>query len=409
MTALELFLYILCGIIVQIALFALLAFKRHWQKYDSLKRRSSEIEESEPDVPMPSWEGFRDFRVVRKCFEDSSRSVCSFHLVPVDAKPLASFLPGQFLTFRLNVGDPSGDGKSITRCYSLSDRPGLDHYRISVKRLASPGCPAGLSSNHLHDNIQEGSVLSAKAPSGLFHLRPGSSPVVLIAGGIGITPVLCMLNASLQSGSKREIWLFYGVRSGAEHVMKAHLEELAARHTNFRLRVCYSRPNPSDRTGQDFQHQGHVDLTLLRLNLSPKSYDFYVCGPRAMMETLVPSLHEWGVSSHRIHYEAFGPASLTQSANPTVPEQSSAQAISVTFSKSAKTLVWDNGSASLLDFAEKNGIRVDSGCRAGGCGTCQTPIESGEVEYLHTPDFDVEPGCCLLCSSRPSRDLVLSA
>ncbi|MEO5338065.1 MAG: 2Fe-2S iron-sulfur cluster-binding protein [Magnetospirillum sp. WYHS-4] len=411
MTAFELFLYITLGLLLQVTLFAAVAFSRHWQTYQQLRERVAEFggEEAalvpEEATPAPikgaAWEGFREFRVARKVFEDRSRSICSFHLVPTDGKPLLDFLPGQFLTFRLDPGDGS---KPVTRCYSLSDRPGLDHYRVSIKRVSPPG----LSSGHFHDHVREGDILTARAPSGHFYLERGNSPVVLVAGGIGITPMLSMLNATLGNGGNREIWLFYGLRDGGEHVMKEHLEGLAREHSNFRLHVCYSRPAPTDVEGRDYHHRGHVDITLLRLTLALRPYDFYICGPRAMMETLVPALEEWGVPDPRIHYEAFGPASLAKPARQQVPEDSG-PAVAVTFAKSDRTLPWDGGAGSLLEFAERHGIKVDSGCRAGGCGSCQTRIEAGEVEYLQAPDYEPEPGTCLLCVSRPKRDLVLTA
>jgi len=415
---------------LQAALFASLAFFRHWRGYRDLKERLAGFDiglardVGRPKMP-PSivagdaapWEGFREFRVARKVFEDEGHSICSFHLVPADDRALPSFKPGQFLTFRLDARDAdTGEHKEIVRCYSLSDRPGLDHYRISVKRApppaSSPDLPPGLSSNQLHDTVQEGDVLAARAPGGHFFLEFGSGPIVLIAGGIGVTPMLSMLNLSVLNESSREIWFFYGVRNSTEHIMKEHLETLAREHPNFQLHVCYSKPLPGDVEGSDYQHEGHVDITLLRLTLSLAPYDFYVCGPRPMMETLVPALADWGVPDQKIHYEAFGPASLSGLANRQSGAEErgpTSESITVTFSRSGKSVIWDQSSESLLDLAEKNNVDVSAGCRAGGCGSCQTTIEEGKVDYLQAPDFDPDPGCCLLCISRPKRDLTLSA
>ena len=83
--------------------------------------------------------------------------------------------------------------------------------------------------------------------------------------------------------------------------------------------------------------------------------------------------------------------------------------IMVTFAKSGKHLAWQEDAGSLLDFAEANGIHVDSGCRAGGCGSCQTTITSGEATYRQTPDFDPEPGTCLLCVCTPKTSVTLEA
>ncbi len=147
-------------------------------------------------------------------------------------KPLPSFDPGQYLTFRLDI---PGQSKPVMRCYSLSDNPKPEFYRVSIKAapppLETPDAPPGLSSNYFHDYIQEGDILDVKAPGGHFFLDTGKhTPVVLIGGGIGLTPVLSMVNQIVKSGSMRETHLFYGVRNGAHHVMKKDLRRIARKN-----------------------------------------------------------------------------------------------------------------------------------------------------------------------------------
>ncbi|MGB5638864.1 MAG: 2Fe-2S iron-sulfur cluster-binding protein, partial [Sedimenticolaceae bacterium] len=331
-----------------------------------------------------------------------------------DGEPLPAFRPGQFLTFRLVIEDPvSGESKTIVRCYSLSDAPRADFYRVSIKCVPAPSdcpdVPPGVSSGFFHDHVHEGDHLMVKAPSGHFHLIEDEPlPIVLIGGGIGITPMLSILNSVLERGVEREIWLYYGVRNGSEHIMKGHLQALAERHDNFHLHVCYSAPGEDDVEGDDYDHRGRVDLPLLRNTLKLARYQFYVCGPKPMMESLVPGLEEWGVESGDIHYESFGPATLVKRETPAQIAVST-RPVSVTFNRSRKRLTWNPAADSLLEFAEANGIDVDSGCRAGSCGSCQTALTAGKVDYNQQPDADIEPGHCLLCIATPSCDLVLEA
>ena len=126
-----------------------------------------------------------------------------------------------------------------------------------------------------------------------------------------------------------------------------------------------------------------------------------------MMESLVPGLEDWGVDSGDIYYESFGPASLIK--HEKVALSATTQPITVTFSRSGKSLLWDFDADSLLEFSEANDIEVESGCRAGSCGTCQTAMKIGEVDYNQEPDADVAPGHCLLCISTPTSDLTLDA
>jgi len=367
--------------------------------------------------PGAAWAGWREFRVAQRSFEDAAQSQCSFHLHPVDGQPLPAFKPGQFLTFSLDVANSSaGNGlakRAITRCYSLSDRPDPTHYRVTIKRVPAPAdhpeWPPGLSSNHFHDHVRPGDILLVKSPSGHFFIDPDPAvPVVLIGGGIGITPMMSMLRWCVAEQPQRTLHLYYGVRNSGEHAFKQVIEEIAASHPSLRLNIVYSRPAATDVQGRDYQHEGHVDVELLRRTLPHGRHQFYVCGPPAMMQTLVPALAEWGVPGADIHHEAFGPASVRL---PGAPEVSvpAADAFEVKFQRSGRTLSWDGRDASLLDFAERHGIEVESGCRSGGCGSCETRLAEGSVQYEHAPDHDVAPGHCLLCVGRPSSNLVLEA
>ena len=422
MTSLHLLLWIVSGIVLQVAIYLGIGFWRHWQEYQAL--RSCAVEFNLPvKAPLPtaasepataSWPGFRTFRVERKVTEDVAQSVCSFYLVPKDGQALPPFLPGQFLTFRLEL-PTTGGTEQIIRCYSLSDAPRPDSYRVSIKRVLPPEgtqFPDGRSSSFFHDQVAVGSLLQVRAPAGHFHIERSDTPVVLIGGGIGITPMLSMLNWCLTEQPGREVWLFYGVRDGREVVMKAHLAALAAAHPNFHLRFCFSKPLPEESAGRDYHHAGRIDLALLRMELALRPYHFYVCGPAPLMESLVPALDDGGVPDAHIHFEAFGPASVVRKQAATssaVRPQSEAEdaGIVVTFAQSGKQFPWQPTAGSLLAFAEANGIAVDSGCRAGGCGTCQTTIRAGEVAYRQPPDYDPDPGTCLLCVCAPKTSVTL--
>jgi ferredoxin-NADP reductase len=366
-----------------------------------------------------AWAGWRDFRVVRREFEDAAQTQCSFHLQPVDGVPLTPFQPGQYLTFSITVpGDVAAAPvaeRSITRCYSLSDRPDPTGYRITIKRVpppaAQPELPPGMSSSHFHDRVKEGDVLRVKAPSGHFFIDPdGSVPAVLIAGGIGITPMMSMLRWCVAEQPERLVHLYYGVRSSGDHAFKRVLEDLAAAHPTLKLNVVYSSPGAADAQGRDYQHAGYIDLALLRRTLPHGRHQFYVCGPPPMMQSLVPALREWGVQAGDIHFEAFGPASVRPTGPVSnEPAAASSASIDVRFSRAGRTLIWDGHDANLLDFAERHGLAVDSGCRSGSCGSCQTRLASGVVTYADKPDHDIPKGHCLLCVGRPQSALVLDA
>jgi ferredoxin-NADP reductase len=363
-------------------------------------------------APEP-WSGIRKFVVKQRVAECDG--ICSFYLVPHDGRALPEFKPGQYLTFQLKV---PGQPKLVTRCYSLSDAPRPDYYRISVKRVA-PAVPreanpaTGLGSGFFHDEVKEGDILDVKAPAGHFCLEASNErPLVLIGGGIGVTPVLSMVNALVRKNSEREIWFLYGLRNGSEHFQREHLRTLAKEKPNLRLHICYSQPQPADVSGRDFHHAGRVNTEFLKKILPSNNYDFLICGPGPMMEEVTKGLSEWGVPETAIFFEAFGPASVKRAARPAdKPGEISKPGvgIEVTFAKSDRTIIWDGKTPTLLELAEQHGIPMDSGCRAGNCGTCVVAVKAGAVDYMAGHGASAEPGTCLACVCKPREKLVIDA
>jgi len=357
------------------------------------------------------WNGYRKFQVAKKIRECTD--VESFYLAPHDGRPLPPFKPGQYLTFQLNL---PGEGKPVIRCYSLSDGPTHpDYYRVTIKKaLPPPGVPEakpGRASCYFCDRVQVGDILDVKAPGGHFFLDlVEEKPVVLISGGVGITPMVSMLNAIVEAGQKREVWFFFGARNRSDHILKDHLEKVAAAHGNVQLHVCYSKPGKEDVKGRDYQHEGRVSVDLFKQLLPANNYDYFICGPGAFMKSITDGLAAWGVPESNVHYEAFGPATVQKSA-PVASASETAQLskIQVTFGRSGKTHHWNPACGSLLDFAEEKGVKIDAGCRAGNCGTCLVAIKSGDVENLAAQGATAEAGSCLTCICKPKSNLVLDA
>jgi ferredoxin-NADP reductase len=367
----------------------------------------------QPEAPpaatsSSAWTGFREFRVTRREFEDAAQTQCSFYLEPTDGAALPPFLPGQFLTFELKTDE----ARTITRCYSLSDRPLSAGYRVTIKRLSSPAArpdiPQGAASCHFHDRVHVGAVVRVRAPAGLFVIDADETvPAVLIAGGIGITPLLSMLLWCAREQPNRTIHLYYGVRSQLDHAFKSVLDELARSHPSFHLHVVYSGPGEGDAQGGDFRHEGRVDVDLLRRTLPNRRHQFYVCGPPPMMASLLPALEAWGIPKDDIRHEAFGPASVRAAAS--VQSADGREPIEIRFRRSGRTLAWEGEDANLLDFAERHGLAVESGCRSGSCGSCEVRVLSGAVRYPQKPDHDIAPGHCLLCVGTPASALEIEA
>lgn len=254
------------------------------------------------------WQGFRRFIVERKVKE--SDVITSFYLVPEDRKPIADFEPGQYISLKLTI---PGQTYTHIRQYSLSDGPGKPYYRISVKKEeAANDKPAGIASNYLHDGISVGDVLELSAPAGEFTLKKDGKPVVLISGGVGLTPMISMLNSIVAHEPHREVTYIHAARNSQVHAMKQHVAEVTNTHQQVRSYVCYSDPSQLDKEQGDYDKEGVIDLPWLKSLVTDLEANFYFCGPVPFMKQVYRMLHEWGVKDEQIHYEFFGPAgSLT--------------------------------------------------------------------------------------------------
>ncbi|MBK1724492.1 MOSC domain-containing protein [Thiocystis violacea] len=369
--------------------------------------------EAAESAPNPwGWDGERTFVVDRRVAE--TETVTSFYLAPKDGEALPPFKPGQFLTLGLDI---PGQPRPVTRTYTISDAPNPDHYRLSIKREPPPAhrpeSPPGLASSYFHDQVQPGTRLRVKAPRGGLWLDPrAETPVVLVSAGIGLTPMLSMLNAIVAAGSARPVWFIHGTRNAREHVMGEHLRRLAAAHDNVQLHVRYSRPEPGDVVGRSHDGVGHVTADVLKRLLPPAAYDFYLCGPTPFMRSLYNGLLDWGVAEDRIHSEFFGPASVLKAGAELAPTPVSnaerSPAFEVVFARSGVTAAWDPGVGSLLELAEAHGLRPDSSCRAGICQTCLCKRLAGEVTYRVEPLDRPDPGAVLICCAVPASDLILA-
>ncbi len=367
------------------------------------------LQKAEPRPTAIGWEGSRTFVVDRKVPE--SDTITSFYLRPKDRKPLAPHRPGQFLTFRLDI---PGEPQPVTRTYTISDAPHESYYRVSIKRESSPAdlpeAPPGLSSNYFHDQVEAGYELSVRAPRGDFWLDPqADTPVVLLSAGVGLTPMISMLNTVVARNSERPLWFIHGVRHGGEHAMAAHVRRMAAEHENVHVHIRYSRPRAQDEAGRDYDGEGHVDLPLLKTLLPAAPYEFYLCGPPPFMESLYRGLLDWGIPERRIHYEFFGPATVLK--ETTQPDAGTAasdtEGPQVTFAGSGVSVPWDASMESILELAESHGLHPAFSCRSGICHTCMSRLREGEVEYTTEPADMPDPGSVLICCSRPKTAVVI--
>lgn len=248
------------------------------------------------------WNGWRKF-IIKKIEQESSE-IKSFYLYPEDGKEIADFHPGQFISVQvfieeLNLMQP--------RQYSLSSSYNKEYYRISVKRETGINSnPSGKVSNALHLK-SEGDVVSISAPAGLFHLEKDSKdPLVLISGGVGLTPMLSMLETNMNSlQNKKTVWI-HGCRNESVHAFKKQVEHLNQNAEWLETYTFYD--TIEDETNLPINtSQGRVNLEKCSESILLEGARFYICGPEIFIKTQYESLLNLNISEENIFYEEFGP------------------------------------------------------------------------------------------------------
>ncbi len=350
--------------------------------------------------------------------EDESEAIRSFYLKPSDACGLFEYDPGQFLTIRVKPsGARNNKDDDIIRTYTLSSAPSDDHYRISVKREAGQGnnMQPGIVSNHLHDTLKVGGILEAKAPLGNFTLDTSEKrPAILLAGGVGITPMISMARQAAADGVRirhiRPMTIFHAVQTTSD---RAFLQDFAklqeATQGLIRYVSIVSRPDTNEIEGENFHFSGRIAPNMLQQFLALDDYDVYICGPTGFMQASYDIVRGLGIPDSKIFSESFGPSSLTRipdaGAKPTFEfETEPADTAKVSFSGKEIGVLWTPDDGSLLEFAEKHGYEPAHACRNGMCGTCVVKITSGKVAYSEKPDFEPENGEALICCAVPAKD-----
>jgi MOSC domain-containing protein YiiM/ferredoxin-NADP reductase len=349
--------------------------------------------------------GFRGLRVAR--VDPECEDVLSLTLEPTDGRPLTSPLPGQFVVLRLR---PAPDRPPLFRSYSLSGSPSGAQYRLSVKIE-----PGGAGGTFLRGSVRAGDSLDVSEPRGSFVLQPGEGPVVLLSAGIGATPVMAMLHALAAGASRREVWWLHGARNRRSHTFATEARQLLAGLLRAHGDVWYSRPDPDDREGRDYDLRGRLATSAFDALGVPRDADFYLCGPSSFLAEIRTGLASWGARPERIRSEIFsGLPPLTpgvvgaKARTPHLPAGPDGDGPVVSFARSGLVVRWRRSAdQSLLELAEACDVPVRWSCRTGVCHNCESGLISGSVAYQPDPLDAPAEGNVLICCSRPQGDVVL--
>ncbi len=239
------------------------------------------------------WKGYKKFTIINK--ENESSLIASFYLEPVDGKTVPVFNSGQYISIMLDLPEEG----TVVRNYSLSNHPNGKYYRISVKREEN-----GLVSNYLHDTLCQGDKIRVNPPYGSLCLKETDKPAVLVSGGVGITPMMSILQDAADQQLTRQIHFIHGTADRNTHAFKDDVVTLTTDNDNFNHHFFYSR----DSVRSADSKEGRMTMNSIKEIVGhKKDAEFYLCGPAQMMKYLYRELINWGVTPDNIVYEYFGP------------------------------------------------------------------------------------------------------
>ena len=357
-------------------------------------REASAADTADTFMNLPtSWTG--ELQVAR-IFQETS-TVKTFRMVAMDRRRLPfTFKPGQFVTLALSIG-----GEEVRRTYTVSSPPTRTSYiEITVKR-------EGAASGYLHDQIREGDQIKVRALSGSFTFTGAESEgVVLIGGGVGITPMMSVLRSLTDTVWEHGIWMVFAVRTPKDVIFEKELIYLQERHPNFHLQVI-----AEDAAGAGWQGlTGRVTAGQLKAFVPELAQRrVYLCGPAPMMDAVRVTLHELGVPDGQVLTELFSTPVEQLELDEAAALAAGAGASSVEFRRTGKTVPLEHPQT-LLDAAEAAGVKLDYSCRNGTCGTCRVKLLSGTVAMGRTDALlkgDVADQMVLACQARPTSPEVL--
>jgi ferredoxin-NADP reductase len=371
---------------------------------DSHRLRNPSPEPAESPQRGKRWEGA--LRLAKVFVE--TPEVRTFRLIVPSGTTLPfEHLPGQFLTLRLNI-----DGRDVRRSYTIASSPTRTAYcELTIKREER-----GFVSRHLHDVVREGATFNVSAPAGRFTFTGAEAEeIVMIAGGVGITPLMAKIRYLTDIAWPGKIHLVYSVKTEGDIIFRSELEELQRRFHNLQVDVTVTREASGGWTGK----RGRLSAAMLA-SIVPDiaRCRVHLCGPTEMVEPLKKALRELGVADGQIKSEAFGSPSRKLSNGSTAPMPKESEdtngilsTASIRFARSNKRLA-GVGTRTVLELAESQGVAIPYDCRSGVCGQCKTGLLSGSVVMAAEDALDPVDranGVILACQARCRDDVVVDA
>lgn len=336
---------------------------------------------------------FQEYIINR--IENESSTIKSFYLSPKNGNRLPVFAAGQFVNIKVKL--PKSD-KELIRSYTLSDSPKKAYVRLTIKRELE-----GKVSRYLHDSTNVGDVILVSNPMGNFSVsNQKNNPLVLISGGVGITPMLSIAEYCAKFQPYREIHFLHSSKNEDTQPMFKRLTQLREASTNFHLSIFHSTPLVYEKINLHYDYQGYITKNNIPFD---ELADYFICGPNSFMENMFSHLKDLKIENDKIHYEFFGVEKKIFSVkNDTAYKVDN---FTINLINSNKLILWDNRMNNLLELLESEGFSPNNSCRMGTCLTCETKLKEGVFEYDPEPFVETSEEAVLLCCAKPTSNITL--
>jgi len=314
------------------------------------------------------------------------------------------YKPGQFVTLELEI-----DGERVMRSYTISSSPSIPYsFSITVKRA-----PGGRVSNWLHDNLRSGDQIAIHGPVGRFNCMDfPSDKVLLLSGGVGITPMMSMARWWFDTDSSVDMVFAHSARTPKDVIYGHELAYMSTRIDSFKLHLICEKTE----IGQAWNgYRGYLDIHMLTLIAADyQDREIFCCGPVPYMVAVKKMLEESGFDMSRYHEESFDatPAKDVAQAEKhadmaEIQDQQPKELVTLSFADSDEVIEVSRG-INLNEAAISAGVNISKACGIGICGACRVKVISGEFDMLHSggiSEEEIEDGYILSCCTSNQSDM----
>ena len=328
---------------------------------------------------------------IQKIIKETQDAVSILFNVPNELKETYSFVAGQYVTLKATI-----NGAEVRRAYSICSSPNSNELKVAIKAVKD-----GVFSTFATTKLKDNDSIEVSSPEGKFTLKPESGKkYIAFAAGSGITPVLSMIKAVLESETTSNFTLIYGNKTSGSTIFKSQLDVLNETHANFNLNYVFSKENVNG------SNSGRINKEITNNVIKNNVFDAaFLCGPEEMIKEVSETLQQNNFTKENVFFELF--TASTQENNVAIPDGKTE--ITVLLDDEETTFVMDK-TDDILAASLRNDLDAPYSCQGGVCSSCLGKVTEGKAIMTKNSiltDDEVEEGLVLTCQAHPTTAKVV--